>query len=58
MNVLLPLVNTCEDYFRWMKPEIWTEMEATLLAQGVITQTLAVTEDDTLRFLQEIYEGK
>lgn len=58
MAIMLPLVNTGEDYIGWMKPEIWAAMEATLREQGMITQPLDVTRVYTLQFLQEIYEGK
>lgn len=58
MNIMLPLVNTGEDYIGWMKPEVWVEMEAALREQGVLTKPLDVTEVYTLQFLQEIYEAK
>lgn len=58
MNVMLPLINTGENYIGWMKPETWAGMEATLREQGVITQPLDVTEVYTLQFLQEIYGSK
>lgn len=58
MNVMLPLINTGENYIGWMKPEAWAGMEATLREQGVITQPLDVTEVYTLQFLQEIYRSK
>jgi NitT/TauT family transport system substrate-binding protein len=55
MAVALPLVNTGEDHVGWMKPEIWSGMEKTLREQGVLTQTLDVTQVYTLQFLQQIY---
>lgn len=58
MNIILPLVNTGEDYIGWMKPEIWAGMEKTLREQGVLTQPLDVTQVYTLQFLQEIYGRK
>jgi len=58
MTASIPLINTGEDYIGWMKPEIWTGMEATLREQGVITQPLDVTEVYTMQFLKTIYEGK
>ena len=58
MNVMLPLINTGEDYMGWMKSEVWVGMEATLREQSVITQPLDVTQIYTLQFLQEIYEGQ
>jgi NitT/TauT family transport system substrate-binding protein len=58
MNVMLPLVNTGEDYIGWMKPEIWSGMEKTLREQSVLAKPLDVTEVYTLQFLQQIYKGK
>ncbi len=55
MTASLPLVNTGEDYIGWMKPEIWSGMEKTLREQGVLTQTVDVTQAYTLQFLREIY---
>lgn len=52
----LPLVNTGQDTIGWMQPEIWTEMENTLRAQGVFTGVLDVSQVYTMQFLNEIYE--
>jgi NitT/TauT family transport system substrate-binding protein len=53
--VMIPLVNTGEDYIGWMKPEIWAGMESTLREQGVLTQALDVAQVYSMQFLQEIY---
>lgn len=58
MSVMLPLVNTGEDYIGWMKPDKWAEMEKALREQGVITQPLDVSQVYTMRFLEEIYLGE
>jgi ABC-type nitrate/sulfonate/bicarbonate transport system substrate-binding protein len=55
MTASLPLVNTGEDFIGWMKPETWAGMEKTLREQGVLTQTLNVTQVYTLQFVKEIY---
>jgi NitT/TauT family transport system substrate-binding protein len=55
MIASLPLVNTGEDHIGWMKPEIWSGMEKTLREQGVLTQTLDVTQVYTVQFLKEVY---
>jgi NitT/TauT family transport system substrate-binding protein len=55
MVASLPLVNTGEDYIGWMKPEVWAGMEKTLREQGVLTQTVDVTNVYTLQFLNELY---
>lgn len=55
MTASIPLVNTGEDNIGWMKPEIWAGMETTLRAQGVLTQTVDVTQVYTLQFIREIY---
>jgi len=52
----LPLVNTGEDHIGWMKPEVWSAMENTLLEQAVLTQPLDVTQVYTMQFLEEIYK--
>jgi NitT/TauT family transport system substrate-binding protein len=52
----LPLVNTGEDHIGWMKPEIWSVMEKTLLQQAVLTQPMDVTQTYTMQFLEEIYK--
>ena len=56
LTASLPYINTGEDHIGWMKPEIWTNMEQTLLEQGVITKPIDVTQVYTLQFLQEIYQ--
>ena len=56
MTASLPLINAGEDHIGWMRPEIWAGMETTLREQGVITQSLDVTQVYTLRFLTEIYD--
>lgn len=58
MNVMMPLVNTGENYVGWMKAEVWAGMEQTLREQGVLTQPLDVTQVYTLQFLQELYGKK
>jgi NitT/TauT family transport system substrate-binding protein len=55
MTASLPLINTGQDHIGWMKPDFWAGMEQTLRAQGVLTQTMGVTQTYTLQFLQEIY---
>lgn len=55
MIASIPLVNTGEDHIGWMKPEMWAGMEKTLRAQGVLTQTVDVTQVYTLQFIREIY---
>ncbi|MBK9094308.1 MAG: ABC transporter substrate-binding protein [Anaerolineae bacterium] len=55
MIASIPLVNTGEDTIGWMKPEMWAGMEKTLRAQGVLTQTVDVTQVYTLQFIKEIY---
>ena len=55
MMASLPLVNTGEDHIGWMKPEVWAGMEKTLRAQGVLTESLDITQVYTLQFLQEVY---
>jgi len=55
MTASLPLVNTGEDFIGWMKPEVWAGMEQTLREQGVLTQTVDVTQAYTMQFLEEIY---
>ena len=55
MIASIPLVNTGEDHIGWMKPEMWAGMEKTLRAQGVLTQTVDVTQVYTLQFIKEIY---
>jgi NitT/TauT family transport system substrate-binding protein len=55
MTASLPLLNTGEDHIGWMKPEVWAGMEQTLRAQGVVTQSLDITQVYTLQFLQAIY---
>jgi NitT/TauT family transport system substrate-binding protein len=55
MTASLPLVNTGEDHIGWMKPEIWTGMAQTLREQGVLTQTVDVTQVYTMQFLEETY---
>ena len=55
MTASLPLVNTGEDHIGWMKPEVWAGMEKTLRAQGVLTESLDITQVYTLQFLQEVY---
>jgi len=52
----LPLVNTGEDHIGWMKPDAWAAMAVTLRTQGVLTQTLDVTQVYTLQYLEEIYK--
>jgi NitT/TauT family transport system substrate-binding protein len=55
MTASLPLVNTGEDHIGWMKPGVWAAMEQTLRAQGVVTQSVDITQVYTLQFLQAIY---
>jgi NitT/TauT family transport system substrate-binding protein len=55
MTASIPLVNTGEDFIGWMKPEVWDEMERTLREQGVLSNSLDVSQVYTLRFLEEIY---
>ncbi len=55
MTASLLLVNTGEDFIGWMRPEVWAGMEQTLREQGVLRQTLDVTQAYTLQFLEEIY---
>jgi NitT/TauT family transport system substrate-binding protein len=51
----LSLINTGEDHIGWMKPEVWSGMEKTLRAQGVLTRSVVITQVYTLQFLQTIY---
>lgn len=55
MAASIPLVNTGEDYVGWMRPDIWSGMESTLRAQGILTKTLHLTKVYTTDFLREIY---
>jgi NitT/TauT family transport system substrate-binding protein len=57
MIASLPLVNTGEDPIGWMKPEAWAGMERTLRAQGVVTETLDITQVYTQQFIQAIYSN-
>jgi hypothetical protein len=56
MTASLQLINTGEDYIGWMKPEVWTYMEQTLRAQGIVTAPLDVPQVYTMQFLEEIYK--
>jgi NitT/TauT family transport system substrate-binding protein len=55
-NATIPLVNTGEDHFGWMKPEIWDITEETLRKYEVLTKTVDVSEVYTMQFLDEIYK--
>lgn len=55
MTASLPLVNTGEDFIGWIKPQVWETMEKTLREQGVLTQSVDITQVYTLQFLQDIY---
>jgi len=55
MTASIPLVNTGEDYIGWMRPELWSGIEAALRQQGVLTSPLDIETVYTLQFLEEIY---
>jgi NitT/TauT family transport system substrate-binding protein len=55
MTASIPLVNTGEDFIGWMRPELWTGMEQTLRAQGLLTKPLNPEDVYTIEFLEEIY---
>ena len=56
MVASLPLVNTGEDHIGWMKPTVWSGMEATLREQGVLTTPLDINQVYSMQFLEEIYK--
>ncbi len=51
----IPLVNISEDHIGWMKPEMWAGMERTLREQGVLADSVDVTQLYTLQFLHQIH---
>jgi len=55
MLVSLPLVNTGQNHIGWMETQVWNGMANTLREQGVLTQTIVVSQVYTTQFLQEIY---
>jgi NitT/TauT family transport system substrate-binding protein len=56
MIASIPLINTGEDSVGWMRPEIWTGMEATLREQSVMTKALDLSQVYTMQFLREVYK--
>jgi NitT/TauT family transport system substrate-binding protein len=56
MVVSLPLINTGEDHIGWMKAEVWSGMEKTLREQGILSQSMDVSQIYDLQFLNEIYK--
>lgn len=58
MSASMPLIHTGEDHIGWMRLEIWQAMYDILLEQGMLDKALNVDEVYTMKFLQQIYEGK
>jgi NitT/TauT family transport system substrate-binding protein len=56
MVVSLPFINTGEDHIGWMKAEVWSGMEKTLREQGILSQSLDVSQIYDLQFLEEVYK--
>jgi len=58
MEAMLPLVHTGEDQIGWMKPNIWHDMYATMLEQGLLEKPFDVDQAYNMMFIKEIYGGK
>ena len=56
MVAAMPLINTGEDFIGWMKPNIWTDMEQTLLEQSVLMKPFDIAQVFTQQFLEQIYK--
>ncbi len=52
----IPLINTGEDQIGWMQDDVWQDMQAILLQQGIITSTFPIPHFVDSSFLNEVYQ--
>jgi NitT/TauT family transport system substrate-binding protein len=58
MTASVPLIHTGEDEIGWMRDDIWKGMHDILLAQGILTAPMDLSQVYTMEFLRQIYGGQ